>query len=86
MAKSPSGYFAGRYRIEYAANFEYYLQAEKGLSVNSSGKMIKNRKKVIQDCVDKDWLDKDPFHRYKVRHTDPKVPHLSAEFLFSLAV
>lgn len=71
-------------RIEFAANFEYYLQAEKGLSINSSGKMIKNLKKVIRDCVDKDWLDKDPFHSYKVRHTDPKIPHLSADELKAL--
>jgi integrase len=71
-------------RIEFAANFEYYLQAEKGLSINSSGKMIKNLKKVIRDCVDKDRLDKDPFYRYKVRHVDPKVPHLSADELQAL--
>lgn len=71
-------------RIEFASNFEYYLQAEKGLSINSSGKMIKNLKKVIRDCVDKDWLDKDPFYRYKVRHVDPKVPHLSADELKAL--
>jgi hypothetical protein len=65
-------------RIEFVVNFEYYLQAEKGLSINSSGKMIKNLKKVISDCVDRDWLDKDPFYRYKVRHVDPKIPYLSA--------
>src|SRR5687768_18481707 len=53
--------------IEFAANFEYYLQAEKGLSINSSGKMIKNLKKVVRDCVDKDWLDRDPFYRFKVK-------------------
>ncbi len=68
-------------RTEFARHFEYYLQAEKGLSINSSGKMIKNLKKVIRDCVDKDWLDKDPFYRYKVKHIDPKVPHLSVEEL-----
>ena len=68
-------------RIEFAGNFVYYLQAEKGLSINSSGKMIKNLKKVIRDRVDKDWLDKDPFWRYKVKHLDPKIPHLSAEEL-----
>jgi len=71
-------------RLEFAANFEYYLQAEKGLSINSSGKMIKNLKKVVRDCVDKDWLDKDPFYRYKVRHIDPKIPHLSADELKAL--
>lgn len=68
-------------RMEFAGHFVYYLQAEKGLSINSSGKMIKNLKKVIRDCVDKDWLDKDPFWRYKVKHLDPKIPHLSAEEL-----
>ena len=71
-------------RIEFAGNFEYYLQAEKGLAINSSGKMIKNLKKVICDCVDKDWLDKDPFYRYKVKHIDPKIPHLSADELRAL--
>ena len=71
-------------RIEFASNFVYYLQAEKGLSINSSGKMIKNLKKVIRDCVDKDWLDKDPFWRYKVKHVDPKIPHLSSDELKAL--
>jgi site-specific recombinase XerD len=71
-------------RIEFASNFVYYLQAEKGLSINSSGKIFKNLKKIIRDCVDKDWLDKDPFGRYKVKHVDPKVPHLSNEELKAL--
>lgn len=68
-------------KIEFAGNFVYYLQSEKGLSINSSGKMMKNLKKVIRDCVDRDWLDKDPFGRFKIKHTDPKVPHLSAQEL-----
>ncbi len=68
-------------RIEFASNFEYYLQAVNGLSINSSGKMIKNLKKVIRDCVDRDWLDRDLFWRYKVNHIDPKIPHLSADEL-----
>jgi site-specific recombinase XerD len=68
-------------RHEFAVNFEYYLQGELGMTVNASGKMIKNLKKVVRDCVEKDWLDKDPFWRYKVKHIDPKVPHLSADEL-----
>ena len=66
-------------RIGFIENFQFYLKAEKGLSINSSGKHIKNLKKIVRDCVDKDWLDRDPFWRYKVKHTDPKVPHLSAD-------
>ncbi|MET0637832.1 MAG: site-specific integrase [Chitinophagaceae bacterium] len=68
-------------RIGFIENFQFYLKAEKALSINSSGKHVKNLKKIVRDCVDKDWLDKDPFWRYKVKHTDPKVPHLSAEEL-----
>jgi site-specific recombinase XerD len=68
-------------KIEFAGTFVYYLQTEKCLSINSSAKMIKNLKKVIRDCVDKDWLDRDPFDRFKIKHTDPKVPHLSEEEL-----
>jgi len=71
-------------RLPFAFQFVYYLQAEKGMTVNSSGKMIKNLKKVIRDCVDKDWLDRDPFQSYKVKHIDPKVPHLTSEELFAL--
>jgi integrase len=71
-------------RHEFANQFEYYLQAETGMTINSSGKMVKNLKKVIRDCVDKDWLDKDPFWRYKIKHIDYKVPHLSAEELKAL--
>ena len=71
-------------RHEFAGRFEYYLQAEKGMTINASGKMIKNLKKVVRDCVDKGWLDKDPFWRYKVKHIDYNVPHLSAEELKAL--
>jgi hypothetical protein len=68
-------------RIGFIENFQFFLKAEKGLSINSSGKHVKNLKKIVRDCVDKDWLDRDPFWGYKVKHTDPKVPHLSAEQL-----
>ena len=69
---------------EFADSFQYYLQAEKGLSINSSGKMIKNLKKVIRDCVDKNWIGRDPFWNYKVKHIDPKIPYLTTEELKAL--
>jgi integrase len=68
-------------RMDFAKHFEFYVQTEKNLSINSSGRMITNLKKIICDCVDKDWLDKNPFLRFKVRHIDPKVPHLTAQEL-----
>ena len=68
-------------RIGFAANFQFYLETEKSMSINSSGKMIKNLKKVISDCVTREWLDYNPLLSYKVKHIDPKIPHLSAEEL-----
>lgn len=73
-------------RLPLAAHYVYYLQGELGMSINSSGKMIKNLKKIIRDCVDKEWLDNDPFFRYKVKHVDPKIPHLTAEELRRLEI
>lgn len=67
--------------IGFAANFQFYLETELTMSINSSGKMIKNLKKIISDCVNREWLDKNPFLNYIVKHIDPKVPHLSAEEL-----
>ena len=66
-------------QISFAKHFEFYLQSEKGLSINVSGKMIKNLKKIVSDCVDKDWLGKNPFLRYRVRHIEPKIPHLNSD-------
>lgn len=71
-------------RLPFASEFVYYLQAEKALKVNSAGKMIKNLKKIVRDCVEKEWLDKDPFYSYRVKHIDLKIPHLTAEELFAL--
>ena len=67
--------------IEFIKALEYYLQFIKGLSINSRGKILKNLKKIVADCTDKDWLLKDPFHRFHVKHVDAKVPHLSADEL-----
>ena len=62
------------------------MKSQKNLSVNSYGKIIKNLKKIIHECVAKDWLPKDPFSLYKVKHIDPQVPHLSADELQKIEV
>ena len=38
---------------------------------------LKNLKKILNECVAKEWLDKNPFANSKVKHIDPEVPHLS---------
>ena len=66
-------------RIGFAKNFQFYLESEKSMGINSSGKMIKNLKKIISDCVNREWLDNNPLINYKVRHIDPKIQCLSAD-------
>ena len=68
-------------KYAFIIDLEFYLKTEKNLSINSYGKVIKNFKKIIGECVAKDWMDKDPYLLYKVKHIDPHVPHLSADEL-----
>ncbi len=53
--------------FEFITDFEFYLKAEKSIDVNTNAKYIKNLKKIIHECVAKDWLPKDPFMAYKVK-------------------
>ncbi len=71
-------------KFEFVVDLEFYLKSEKNLAVNSYGKIIKNLKKIIHECVAKNWLDKDPFMLYKVKHIDSQVPYLSDEELLRI--
>ena len=53
--------------FEFINDFEFYLKSEKSIDVNTNAKYIKNLKKIIKECVCKDWLHKDPFMAYKVK-------------------
>lgn len=53
--------------FEFVTDFEFYLKSQKNIDVNTNGKYIKNLKKIVRECVAKDWLAKDPFMAYKVK-------------------
>ena len=65
--------------FEFITDFEFYLKSEKSIDVNTNAKYIKNLKKIIKECVCKDWLQKDPFMAYKV-----KAKKTEREFLTDL--
>ena len=73
-------------QIDYSfiTDFEFFLKS-KNISTNTNGKYIKNLKKIIGECVIKGWLDKNPFVGFKVKHIDPKIPHLTIHELSLLA-
>ena len=53
--------------FEFITDFEFYIKSEKNIDVNTNAKYIKNIKKIIKECVGKNWLDSDPFMLYKVK-------------------
>ncbi|MBO9684537.1 MAG: site-specific integrase [Flavisolibacter sp.] len=53
--------------FEFITDFEFYLRSQKNIDINTNGKYIKNVKKIIKECVAKNWLEKDPFMAYKVK-------------------
>lgn len=53
--------------FEFITDFEFYLRSQKNIDINTNGKYIKNVKKIIKECVAKNWLEKDPFTAYKVK-------------------
>ena len=53
--------------FKFITDFEFYLKSQKSIDVNTNAKYIKNLKKIVHECVAKDWLPKDPFMAYKVK-------------------
>jgi len=70
--------------FEFINDFDFYLKSEKHIDVNTNGKYIKNLKKIIHECVAKDWLQKDPFMAYKLKTKKVERGFLSAEELETL--
>lgn len=46
-------------------DFEFYLRSIKECSNNTAVKYIRNFRKIVNICLENDWLDKDPFVKYK---------------------
>ncbi|MBU8891600.1 MAG: site-specific integrase [Bacteroidales bacterium] len=68
----------------FVTNLEKYFKVVKNCNHNSSIKYIKNFKKVINLAIANDWLDKDPFLKYKVTLKESKREFLSQEELIKL--
>ncbi len=52
--------------FEFVNDYEFYLKSEKNCSHNTAMGYIKKLKKIVRQCVAKNWLDKDPFMSFKV--------------------
>lgn len=62
---------------EFLADFEFFLKSKKNIDTNTNAKYIKNIKKIIRECVSKNWLPKDPFMAFKIKTKQTEREYLS---------
>jgi len=55
---------------EFASDFIYWLRAVKNCANNSAIKYFGNVKKIVMECVKKEWLKSDPFINLKLIKDD----------------
>lgn len=52
--------------FEFAHDFEFWLKTERNCAHNTTMKYIANLKKIVNGCVRKGWLPRDPFLGFKL--------------------
>ena len=65
-------------KLDFAmiTDLEYYLRSVKNCSNNTAVKYVRNFRKIINICLNNDWLEKNPFSKY-----EGKVYEVDKEFL-----
>ena len=60
--------------LEFIQDYDFYLRTERKCSNNTTIKYIKNFQKIINICLDKEWISKNPFKNYtaKLDAVDPE--------------
>ena len=69
---------------EFITDFNFYLRSEKKCNNNSAMKYIRNFKKIVLLCVSNDWLNKDPFIKFKIKVNEVERAILSEEEIQAL--
>lgn len=70
--------------FELITSFEKYLKITRNCNHNSTIKYIKNFKKIVHQALENDWLDKDPFLKYKSKFEESTIEFLSEAELFEI--
>lgn len=62
-------------------DFEFFLITSHNCKNNTAVKYVKNFRKVINECLDNDWLKTDPFKKYKCKITRVDRDYLTEDEL-----
>lgn len=59
--------------LDFVVDYDFYLRTERKCANNTTVKYIKNFQKIVNICLDKEWISKNPFKNYsgKVEDVDP---------------
>ncbi len=71
-------------KYEFITEFEFYLKSVKQVSHNTVMRYLKHFKKIILIALKNEWIDRDPFARFKVTMKDVNKGYLTKEELQSL--
>jgi len=66
---------------DFVTSLEFYLRTERNCNNNSAVKYIKNLKKIVHLCMANNWLDRNPFGKYKAKIKEVVRDFLSIEEL-----
>jgi site-specific recombinase XerD len=69
---------------EYAADFAFWLKTIKNCNHNSTMKYVSTVKRIVLQCVLKNWLKKDPFLGFKTATVDVEIIPLNQQELSSI--
>lgn len=70
---------------EFVTEMEFWLKSVRNCSHNTSVKYISNLKKIVNICLKRGWLDKDPFLGYKMNKREVLREVLTQDEMDSLA-
>lgn len=71
--------------FEFINDYEFYLKSVRNCGHNTVMGYIKKLKKIVRQCVARDWLDKDPFMAYKITLRETHRTVLTEDELLILA-
>lgn len=71
-------------KLSFVTNFEHYLLTKDLLQANTAYKYIKNLKRVMNMCVEIDWLPANPFNAFKCSYVNPEREVLTSDEINAL--
>ncbi|MCK5371886.1 MAG: site-specific integrase, partial [Cyclobacteriaceae bacterium] len=63
----------------FIADFEYYLKGDRGIGHNTTIKYLRNFKKIVLLALKNEWIDRDPFMRFKLSLNEVNKEYLNKE-------